>query len=93
MDYQGEKVKESSTSQGKSKPKRKAQSELIEKEEKEEREKMDNIIMEIDTSRGEELSFEEEMLQKLLNEWRPLDERFVPEEKKYYVGKHFNNTK
>lgn len=43
---------------------------------------MDNTIMEIDTIRGEELSSEEEVLRKLLNEWRHLDERFIPEEKK-----------
>ena len=35
---------------------------------------MDNTTMEIDTSRGEELSMEEEVLRKLLNEWIHLDE-------------------
>lgn len=82
MDYQGEKGKESSTGQGKSHTKRKAQSELTEKEEKEGREKMDNVVMEFDTRRGEELSSEEEVLRKLLDEWRHLDERFIPEEQK-----------
>lgn len=51
MDYQGEKGKESSTSQGKSQTKRKAQSEPIEKEEKEVGDKMENAGMEIDTSK------------------------------------------
>jgi len=74
MDYQGGKEKESSSSQGKLKPKRKSQSELTKKEEKGDRENMDNTTMEIDTSRGEELSMEEEVLRKFLNEWRHLDE-------------------
>ena len=43
---------------------------------------MDYIVMEIGTSIGEELSSEEEVLLKLLDEWRHLDERFIPEEKK-----------
>lgn len=38
--------------------------------------------MEIDPSKGEELSMEEEVLNKLLNEWRHLDERFVLEDQK-----------
>lgn len=38
--------------------------------------------MEIDTRRGEELSSEEKVLWKLLNEWRHLDERFILEEQK-----------
>jgi len=82
MDYQGEKEKESNTSQGKSQIKRKAQSEPIKKEEKEAGEKMENAGMELDTSRGEELSTEEEVLRKLLDEWRHLDERFILEEQK-----------
>lgn len=89
MEYQGEKWKENNTSQSKSKPKRKAQSELTEKEEIGEREKMDNITMEIDTSIGEELSSDEEVLRKLLNEWRQSDEWIIQSEKKWLYRETF----
>lgn len=81
MDYQ-EKGKERNSIQGKPNPKRKAQRELVEKEEKEDSEKMENTTMEIDPSKGEELIMEEEVLRKLLNEWRYLDEIFIPEDQK-----------
>lgn len=45
--------------------------------------------MEIDTSRGEELSSEEEVLRKLLDEWEHLDERFIPEEQKIIYRETF----
>jgi len=38
--------------------------------------------MEIDTSMGEEVNLEEEVLRKLLEEWKHLDERFIPEQQK-----------
>lgn len=78
MDCQ-EKGKESSFSQAKTTPKRKAQRELIDKYEQV---GMETTIMEIDPRKGEELSIEEEFLKKLLNEWRHLDERFIPEDQK-----------
>jgi len=57
MDYQ-QKEKWSSSSQGKLNPKRKAQREPVDKEDKEDRERMQNTIKEIDPSKGEELSME-----------------------------------
>ena len=51
--------------------------ELAKKEDKETGEKM-----EIDTSMGEEVNLEEEVLRKLLEEWKHLDERFIPEQQK-----------
>eukprot|EP00253_Pinus_taeda_P013833 PITA_13833 len=77
-----EKGKEISSSQGKLNPKRKAQREPVDKEDKEDRERIENTTMEIDPSKGEELSMEEEMLKKLLNEWRHLGERFILENQK-----------
>ena len=68
--------------QGKPNTKRKAQRELADKEDKEEREGMETTTMEIDPSKGEELSMEEDVLKKLLNEWRHLDEIFILEDQK-----------
>lgn len=36
----------------------------------------------METNRGEDLSIEEEVLKMLLNEWKNLDERFIPEDQK-----------
>ena len=41
---------------------------------------MELTTMEINPSKGEELSMEEEALKKLLNEWRHLDERLILKE-------------
>ena len=40
----------------------------------------------MEINRGEDLSIEEEVLRKLLNEWRNLDERFIPEDYKILCG-------
>lgn len=93
MDYHREKEKENNTSQGTTQIKRKAQGEPSGKDDKETGEKMENVVMEIDTTRGEELSSEEEVLRKLLEEWKHLDERFVLEEQKNYIEIPSNNTK
>jgi len=52
---------------------------------------MDNTIMEIDTSI--ELSLEEEVLRKLLNEWRTWMKDSFQKSKKDYTKKHFNSAK
>ena len=78
MDCQ-EKGKESNSSQIKTTPKWKAQRDFTDKDEQI---GMETTIMEIDPSKGEELSMEEEVLKKLLNEWRHLGERFILEDQK-----------
>lgn len=45
-----------------------------------------------ETSR-EDLSQEEEVLRKLLNEWKNLDERFIPEEQKRMYVETFQQYK
>jgi len=41
------------------------------------------------TNKGEELSLEEEVLRKLLDEWRHMDERFIPEQQKIIYKETF----
>lgn len=55
---------------------------MVDKEDKEDKRRMENTTMEIDPSKGEELSMEEEVLKKFLNEWRHLDEIFIPKDQK-----------
>lgn len=50
---------------------------------------METTTMEIDPSKGEELSMEEEVLKKPLNEWRHLDERFTLEDQKILYRETF----
>jgi len=69
MDYQ-DKGKESIPIQFKPTPKRKAQGELADKENREEQVGTETTTTEIKPSNGEKLSMEEEILKKLLNEWR-----------------------
>lgn len=49
--------------------------------------------MEIDPSKGEELSIEEEVLKKLLNEWRHLDKTFIREDQKKLYKDTFQQYK
>ena len=89
MDYQ-EKGKEISSSQAKTTPKQKAQIDL---KDKDEQVAMETTIIEIDPSKGEELSIEEEVLNKFLNEWRHLDERFILEHQKKLYKEAFKQYK
>ena len=45
--------------------------------------------MEIDPSKGEEINMEEKVLKKLLNEWRHLDEIFIPKDQKILYRETF----
>lgn len=78
MNYQEKKEQEGSASQGAKNTKRKTQSETMEKVGKEKGENRESEVMEIDTSKGEDPMSEEEILRKLLDEWRHLDEKVHP---------------
>jgi len=54
---------------------------------------METTTMEIDPSKGEELNIEEEVLNKFLNEWRHLDERFILEDQKKLYKETFQQYK
>lgn len=88
MEYQEDKEKESSSSSERTHTKRKAQSDIPEKE-KEQEEETKNMVTEMEINRGEDLSIEEEVLRKLLNEWRKLDERFIAEDQKRIYAETF----
>lgn len=47
------------------------------------------MVMEVYAIRGEELGMEEEVLKRMLNEWRHLDERFIPEDQKNLHKENF----
>lgn len=49
--------------------------------------------MEIDINKGEDPTTEEEILRKLLDKWRNLDERFSPEEDKKLCKEIFQKSK
>jgi len=49
--------------------------------------------METDISKGEDSTTEEEILRKLLDKWRNLDERFIPEEDKKLYKEIFQKYK
>ena len=51
----------------------------MEKVGEEKEENRENKVMEIYTSREEDPMIEEEILRKILDKWRHLDERFIPE--------------
>jgi len=68
-----------------SKPKHKTQGEPLDKEDHEPPKEQKNV--DIDGSK-KELSIEEQVLKKILNEWQNLDERFTPE----YQNKLYRDT-
>lgn len=47
------------------------------------------MVTEMEINRGEDLRIEEEVLRKLLNEWRNLDEQFIPEDQKIFYAETF----
>jgi len=93
MFYHEEKEQGGRPSQDANNTKRKTQSETAEKVGKEKEENQENEVMETDTSKGEDPITEEKILSKLLDKWRHLDERFIPEEDKKLYRETFQKYK
>jgi len=91
MDHQEDKGSDYSETSERILAKRKAPIETQEVE-KEPEEPMDQMEIDQESSR-EDLSQEEEVLEKLLQEWKYLDERFIPETQKKLYTETFQQYK
>jgi len=88
MEYQEDKEKDTSSSSERTHTKRKAPSDIPEKI-KEQEEHTENMETKMEINRGEDLGIEEEVLRKLLNEWRNLDEQFNPKDQRRLYAETF----
>lgn len=91
MENQEDKESNNSASNERIHKKRKAPSETMDKG-KEQEEPTEQMEMDLETNR-EDLSQEEEVLRKLLNEWRNLDERLIIEDQKRFYADTFQQYK
>lgn len=90
MENQEDKGSDSSESSKRNHSKRKAPSEPTEKGKEQDEQDEQAEHMETDQENNkEDLSQEEEVLRKLLNEWKNLDERFILEEQKRLYAETF----